>query len=295
MKICKLLFGCVAVFVIACGDDSSSVSDAWSENQSSSSSRHSGLDPESSSSSWIASSSSNSRNDVSGSSSSSWSGAIGSSSSSSRYSGLDPESSSSSAKKLSGEVPGDPLQIFKTRVPKKAVYHCDMTQEVGGLEGDFDQKDWICSFKYAGMEGYVYVQASPTGCTPHWGFYPDMSVDSAVLYVNGKYETLNDVVYDWGGNHHNDSFRFSYDGKVFEYARSSINFAFRPCHEMDCLSVYEADGTTRIEDGCNMYGDDLGKVRQLPIVCRFANVEDGSFGDFSDNFELCPGDSRLSK
>ena len=169
-----------------------------------------------------------------------------------------------------------------------------MTQELGGFEGDFDQKDWICSFKYAGMEGYVYVQSSPTGCTPHWGFYPDIGVDSAVIYVNGKYETLNDVTYDWGGNHHADSFRFSYDGKVFEYSRSSINgFAFRPCHEMDCLKVYEADGTTLIEDGCNINGDDLSKVRQLPIVCRFANVDDGSFGDFTDNFELCPGDSRL--
>ncbi len=269
------------IFVIACGEDSSSAFDAWSENQSSSA--------------WIASSSSNSRNDINASSSSSWSGAIGSSSSSSRHSGLDPESSSSSAKKLSGEVSGDPLQIFKTRVPKKAVYHCDLTQELGGFEGDFDQKDWICSFKYAGMEGYVYVQASPTGCTSHWGFYPDIGVDSAVIYVNGKYETLNDVTYDWGGNHHADSFRFSYDGKVFEYSRSSINgFAFRPCHEMDCLKVYEADGTTLIEDGCNINGDDLSKVRQLPIVCRFANVDDGSFGDFTDNFELCPGDSRLS-
>ncbi|MBR2089984.1 MAG: hypothetical protein IJ905_06400 [Fibrobacter sp.] len=270
---CNLLFGCIAVFVIACGDDSTSAFDALSENQSSS----------------LASSSSENAP-----TSSSWSGAIGSSSSSSRHSGLDPESSSSSAKKLSGEVSGDPLQIFKTRVPKKAVYHCDLTQELGGFEGDFDQKDWICSFKYAGMEGYVYVQASPTGCTPHWGFYPDIGVDSAVIYVNGKYETLNDVTYDWGGNHHADLFRFSYDGKVFEYARSSINFAFRPCHEMDCLRVYEADGITHIEDGCNMYGDDLGKVRQLPIVCRFANVDDGSFGDFTDNFELCPGDSRLS-
>ena len=270
---CNLLFGCIAVFVIACGDDSTSAFDALSENQSSS----------------LASSSSENAP-----TSSSWSGAIGSSSSSSRHSGLDPESSSSSAKKMSGEVSGDPLQIFKTRVPKKAVYHCDLTQETGGFEGDFDQKDWICSFKYAGMEGYVYVQASPTGCTPHWGFYPDIGVDSAVIYVNGKYETLNDVTYDWGGNHHADLFRFSYDGKVFEYARSSINFAFRPCHEMDCLRVYEADGITHIEDGCNMYGDDLGKVRQLPIVCRFANVDDGSFGDFTDNFELCPGDSRLS-
>ena len=62
---------------------------------------------------------------------------------------------------------------------------------------------------------------------------------------------------------------------------------------MDCLKVYEADGTTLIEDGCNFYSDDLSKVRQLPIVCRFANLEDGSFGDFTDNFELCPCDSRL--
>ena len=264
-KFRNLLFGSIAVLVIACGDGSTSASDAWSENLSSSSA-------------WIASSSSNSRNDVKNSSSS-----------------ISVKSSSSSAKRLSGEVSGDPLQIFKTRVPKKAVYHCDLTQEIGGLEGDFDQKDWICSFKYAGMEGYVYVQSSPTGCTPHWGFYPDISVDSAVLYVNGKYETLNDVTYDWGGNHHNDSFRFSYDGKVFEYSRSSINFAYRPCQEMDCFKVYEADGTTLIEDGCNFYSDDLSKVRQLPIVCRFANLDDGSFGDFTDNFELCPGDYRLDK
>ena len=269
------------LLVVACGEDSSSAFDAWSENQSSSA--------------WIASSSSNSRNDINASSSSSWT----LSSSDSRVTSCSSkvpepvEGSSSSAKKLSGEVSGDPLQIFKTRVPKKAVYHCDLTQELGGFEGDFDQKDWICSFKYAGMEGYVYVQSSPTGCTPHWGFYPDIGVDSAVFYVNGKYETLNDVTYDWGGNHHNDSFRFSYGGKVFEYSRSSINFAYRPCQEMDCLKVYEADGTTLIEDGCNFNSDDLSKVRQLPIVCRFANLEDGSFGDFTDNFELCPGDSRL--
>lgn len=264
------------IFVIACGDDSTSAFNAWSENISSSSSQN-----------VILSSSEGSSGGVEASSSSTESAL----SSAERIEDL---SSSSSAKKLSGEIPGDPLQIFKTRVPKKAVYHCDLTQEPGGFEGDFDQKDWICTFKYAGMEGYVYVQASPTGCTPHWGFYPDISVDSAVFYVNGKYETLNDVTYDWGGNHHNDSFRFSYDGKVFEYSRSSINgFAFRPCQEMDCLKVYEADGTTLIEDGCNFNGDDLSKVRQLPIVCRFANVDDGSFGDFTDNFELCPGDSRL--
>lgn len=270
MKRTVLLLGAL-LFMIACGDDSTSANYQWAEDTSSSSKNVSSSSTENASSS-------------------STEPALSSAE------GTENLSSSSSAKKLSGEIPGDPLQIFKTRVPKKAVYHCDLTQEPGGFEGDFDQKDWICTFKYAGMEGYVYVQASPTGCTPHWGFYPDISVDSAVFYVNGKYETLNDVTYDWGGNHHNDSFRFSYDGKVFEYSRSSINgFAFRPCYEMDCLKVYEANGTTLIEDGCNINSDDLSKVRQLPIVCRFANLEDGSFGDWTDNFELCPGDRRLNK
>ena len=82
------------LLVVACGEDSSSAFDAWSENQSSSA--------------WIASSSSNSRKDINASSSSSWSGAIGSSSSktdggseaamtssSNRHSGPDSESSSS--------------------------------------------------------------------------------------------------------------------------------------------------------------------------------------------------------
>lgn len=277
MKFYEFLLGCLVLFIVACGDDSTSAFDALSENLSSSSSQNVILSSSEGSSGGVEASSSSTEPALS---------------SAERIEDL---SSSSSAKKLSGEVPGDPLQIFKTRVPKKAVYHCDLTQEPGGFEGDFDQKDWICTFKYAGMEGYVYVQASPTGCTPHWGFYPDISVDSAVIYVNGKYETLNGVTYDWGGNHHADSFRFSYDGKVFEYAHSSINFAYRPCQEMDCLKVYEADGITLIEDGCNYYSDDLSKVRRLPIVCRFANLEDGSFGDFTDNFELCPGDSHLNE
>ena len=278
MKFYEFLLGCLVLFIVACGDDSTSAFDALSENLSSSSSQNVILSSSEGSSGGVEASSSSTEPVLSSAE------------------GIEDLSSSSSAKKLSGEVPGDPLQIFKTRVPKKAVYHCDLTQEPGGFEGDFDQKDWICTFKYAGMEGYVYVQASPTGCTPHWGFYPDISVDSAVIYVNGKYETLNDVIYDWGGNHHADTFRFSYDGKVFEYTRSSISdFAYRPCQEMDCLKVYEANGTTLIEDGCNINSDDLSKVRQLPIVCRFANLEDGSFGDWTDNFELCPGDRRLNK
>ena len=78
----------VLLFIIACGDDSSSANYQWAENGSSSEDVQ-----ELSSSSWIASNSSSSRNDVKNSSSS----ISEKSSSSSRRSGPDPESSSSVA------------------------------------------------------------------------------------------------------------------------------------------------------------------------------------------------------
>lgn len=163
-----------------------------------------------------------------------------------------------------------------------------------GMEADFDQQDWICSFKYAGKEGFVYVQGSPTGCKATMSVNPIISVDSAVLYVNGKYETLSAVSYEWGGNHHNDKFRFTYDGKVYEYFHSSYGWGGRSCQEMDCMRFFESDGTTLVEDGCKTFDEDLSGVRSLPVVCRFASLDDGSFGDFTDSFEFCPGDSRLT-
>ena len=59
------------------------------------------------------------------------------------------------------------------------------------------------------------------------------------------------------------------------------------------MRVFESDGTTLIEDGCKTFDDDLSTVRSLPVVCRFADLDDGSFGEFTDTFELCEGDFRL--
>jgi len=193
----------------------------------------------------------------------------------------------------SGEVLTDPLKIFKTRTPKAEAYTCKPSKgsEVDWTE-KFDQQDWICSFKYEDNDGFVYVQSSPTGCETRFSMLPEMSVDTAVFYVNGKYESVK-VTYDWGGNHHNDSFRFTYDGKVIEYNHSSYGWGYRSCQEMDCLMVYKADGETLIEDGCGANEEDLKKSRTLPVVCRFASVEDGSFGDFTDSFQMCMGDFRI--
>lgn len=164
----------------------------------------------------------------------------------------------------------------------------------GRMEIDFNQQDWICTFKYGNLDGFVYVQGSPTSCrSVGMGVNPEISVDTSVLYVNGKYATPKNLSYEWGGNHHNDKFRFTYDGKVYEYFHSSYGFGGRSCQEMDCMRVFESDGTTLIEDGCKTFDEDLSAVRSLPVVCRFASVDDGSFGDFTDTFELCNGDFRL--
>ncbi|WP_405339062.1 hypothetical protein [Fibrobacter sp.] len=273
MKIYKLLPICSLLFFAACGNDSSSAS---SDDPESSSSEES-LD--NSSSSWIASSSSNSRNDVDVSSSSR---------KEEKSSSSKGEVSSSSQK--SGALT-DPLKIFKTRKPKAEVYTCKSSEL--NWEEKFDQQDWICSFKYDGDEGFVYVQSSPTDCEARFSMIPVMSVDTAAFYVNGEYETLKNVTYEWGGNHHNDSFRFSYKGKVFEYFHSSYGWGGRSCQEMDCLKVYESDGETLIEDGCGTFNDNISQSRSLPVVCRFASVEDGSFDSFTDTFEICMGDFRI--
>lgn len=296
MKICNLLPFFSLFFFVACGGDSSGVN---------------GVDPETSSSSeeLVETSSSfekgKSSSSVTKKSSSSTAEENKSSSSKAKVSSSSEKEtpSSSSAKSNSSSsfadvVLTDPMEIFKPRVPKMAAYHCTYEEGRGKdaikWELDFDQQDWICTFKYADKEGFVYVQGSPTSCRMlGMGMNPEISVDTAALYVNGKYESLNAVSYEWGGNHHNDKFRFTYDGKVYEYFHSSYGFGGRSCQEMDCMRVYEADGTTLIEDGCKTFDDNLSEVRSLPVVCRFANLNDGSFGDFTDSFELCNGDFRL--
>ena len=287
MKTYKLLTACSLLFLTACGDDTSSANSVDPEIESSSSwTSSSSVDAKSSSSAIVESSSS-----VDAKSSSSAIEESSSSIKSESSSSVEDVSSSSEVVSSSSEILTDPLKIFKTRTPKADAYECESSTLT--WTQTFSQQDWICSFKYNGDEGFVYVQSTPTSCVVRLGMIPIMSVDTAAFYVNGKYETLSDVTYDWGGNHHNDSFRFSYNGKVFEYSHSSYGWGGRSCQEMDCLKVYEADGKTLIEDGCGLSNDILSQSRTLPVVCRFANVENGSFDDFTDTFELCVGDHRI--
>ena len=254
----------------------------------------------SSSSSWIASNSSSSRNDVSSSSavssatsssvnvqmssssaisltSSSWSAAIGSSSSS-----LIVSSSSSS------EAYDDPTKIFDIRVPDQKFLPCrDSIVSINLREDWIDtvgQSDIICSFKYDGDSGFVYVQNNPVSCRLTVGLI-SYEVHKAEFFVNGSMKEISNVRYHGGGNHGIFGLQFTYKGKVFKYDYSTMGMGGRPCQNMDCMMVLESDGKTMVQNGCD-------EDRSLPIVCRHAKV-DGTFDSFEDSFHVCKSGAYL--
>ena len=305
------------LLVVACGDDSSSALDAWSENlsssivssssvnnpksssenaltssswseaigSSSSSSRHSGPDLESSSS-WIASNSSSSRNDVK--SSSSTRNDVSSSSQNVILSSSEGSSSSSSSEIVSSSsgILTDPSKIFELRVPKRDAYTCEEKGDWGDrvFRETYSQSDFVCTYDYDGEKGFLYVQLSPISCSFGLSLTPIYDVDKAELYVNGKFVDISDVKYEWGGNHHVQKLWFTYKGKVFRYGQSSLGFGGRPCQGMDCLNVFESDRKTYVVNGCD-------EQRSIHIVCNGVNAENQNF-DFTDKFKVCEGDPR---
>ncbi len=304
-KFCNLLFGSIAVFVIACGDDSTSAFGALFENQSSSS-----WIVTTSSSSWQARSSS-SRNDEKSSSSTrkgissssqdvilsssegsrSSSSLIASSSLSSRNdvkssSSIrnDVSSSSSVTVSSSSEILTDPSKIFDIRMPRDSVYTCEMSWDYESMKVPLSQHDVICTYDYNGEQGFLYVQLTPTSCDRGMSLTPgSFDVDKVQFYVNGKFADVSNVNYEWGSNHHVEHLQFTYKGNIFRYAQSTMGWGGRPCQNMDCLKVFESDGKTYVENGCN--------ERSLPIVCRVVSKK-GQVADFTDNYEICEGDPR---
>ena len=243
----------------------SSASSSSSQNVilSSSSSRHSGLDSESSSS-MVSISSSSFQNDKSSSS-------VAASSSSVTH-----------VMSSSSEAPTDPTKIFDIRVPDQKFLPCrDSIVSANYREDWIDtvaQSDLICSFKYDGDSGYVYVQNNPVSCRLTVGLI-SYEVHKAEFYVNGSKKEISDVKYHGGGNHRIFGLQFTYKGKVFKYDYSTMGMGGRPCQNMDCMKVLESDGKTVAQNGC-------GEDRSLPIVCRHAK-ENGTFDSFEDSFHVC--------
>ena len=145
-----------------------------------------------------------------------------------------------------------------------------------------EEKDLICSFKYDGEEGFVYVQSNPTKCIGS-ELIPVYDVHKAEFFVNGSKQEITDVKYYGGGSHGTYSIRFTYKGKVFDYGYSTMGMGGRPCQDVDCMNVYEADGKTLVQNGC------VKRERSLPVVCRHAK-KDGTFTSFEDTYHICESD-----
>ena len=264
LPICSLLF-------IACSDENpDSIFNAESENLTSSS--------------WIASSSSNSRNDVS--SSSSIRNDVNSSSSivalSSSVILAASSSSATVAESSSSDMLADPTKLFDTRVPNQEALFCMDSTAYTVFKRYVEEKDLICSFKYDGDEGFVYVQSNPTKCIGS-ELTPVYEVHKAEFFVNGSKQEITDVEYYGGGAHGTYSIRFAYKGKVFDYGYSTMGMGGRPCQDVDCMNVYEADGKTLVQNGC------VKRERSLPVVCRHAK-KDGTFTSFEDTYHICESD-----
>ena len=172
------------------------------------------------------------------------------------------------------------------RVPKRDAYTCEEKTNWGDrvFTGTFSQIDLVCTYDYDGEKGFLYVQLNPISCGFALSLIPGYDVEKAEFYVNGKFADVSNVDYEWGGNHHVERLQFVYKGNVFRYSQSTMGWGGRPCQNMDCLKVFESDGKTYIENGCN--------ERSLPIVCRNVNGNGEIVSDFTDTYKVCEGDPR---
>lgn len=243
----KFISAIALLFLVACGDDSSSIN---------------GPEPDSSEQEAVSSSSD---------------AKTGPGSSESA-----PKSSASPSEESASSAETDPAKMFNVRIPNQESYTCNSPM---GTSETIADHDMICTFKYGNLDGYIYMQGTPTSCSGFMKMFPVVENPNIQLYVNGAKAQVSEAAYDWGGNHHVDEISFAYDGKKYAYNHSSMGFGWRPCQEMDCIKVYSASGEL-IEDGC-------GLDRTIPIVCNVVD-KDGNFGTFEDNFHVCDGDERLT-
>lgn len=138
-------------------------------------------------------------------------------------------------------------------------------------------EDYLCTFKYGTVDGFLYVQATPkrfiysNACefetVGGW-----VSVDGGVTAVESSY--------DFGGNHHNDGIIFSYLGQRYRFYHSSFGFGWHACQPMDCIQLMTGDAVSK--DGCDA-------KRSLPIVCVSVTA-DGGVPPLVDSYAKCAGD-----
>jgi hypothetical protein len=183
-----------------------------------------------------------------------------------------------SAGGAAGSSGGTTAYGFDIRIPQWRLVQCDTP----GLNMEEPDRDFLCTFDYDGVSGYIYSQSRLVSCVGPMGPF-SFELEAAYLSIDGEVSVLQNAIYNAGGNHGNDSLEFDYQGQHLKYYHSSFGFGGRCCQNMDCIQVFAASGDeTPTEDGCTV-------DRTLPVVCSEIQ-EDGSFEELQDNFLPCPGD-----
>ena len=174
---------------------------------------------------------------------------------------------------LPDEVPNE--WGFHMRTPTSTELDCDGTRQ------SFDHQDWICTFDTGDLRATLYIAATPAECVSFgMSSAPTFDCRSEIAFGEGAAPVQNPI-YDWGGNHHNDAIEFDFGGTHYRIYHSSFGFGFRSCNFMDCVQVGPPGAVT--EDGCTC-------GRSIPAVCGRVTPE-GTLPILVDTFAVCPGDS----
>jgi hypothetical protein len=168
---------------------------------------------------------------------------------------------------------------FDLRVPQWHDYTCESGWGTTPMH-ELDT-DWLCTFDDGGQQGWLYTQATPTGCFVTMATTPTYTNDGGWFSDGAEVSAVDAPAYDFGGGHHNDSLEFDWNGKHYNVYHSSFGWGWRACQNMDCLQVYGAGGELET-DGCTT-------DRTLPVVCVQVK-EDGTHDPLVDSFEKCLGD-----
>ncbi len=174
---------------------------------------------------------------------------------------------------------------FDMRVPQTHIVKCPSEDPNMPEEIEQEDVDWICTFDHENVKGYIYLQFTPVSCVD-FGMSTGTKFEAktAVLSISGKLSQLSLADYDWGGNHHNDSMGFAFDGTTFRYDHSTYGWGYRKCQPMDCMQTYQSQNGGLLVDGCT-------KERKLPVVCHPVQKDETyEATDFEDHFQRCPGD-----
>jgi len=146
-------------------------------------------------------------------------------------------------------------------------------------QGELPQIDYVCTFPAAWPRTWLYVQNDGVSCGMMVGCqYANVG---AWVSVDGVVQALAGVVYNYGGNHHNDSVQVPWQGQVLNYYHSSFGWGWRKCQPMDCVQVMNLSQIV-LDDGCT-------PDRTIPVTCVEVDPT-GAVPAFPVTFEKCPGD-----